>query len=118
MASSVKEGFDESGYRGWGKMDAKLLARCARVLVSMRLEKSIHYDRPCHFVIFGATGDLSVNKLLPALYYLDGRSPADNLALVGVSRRDWNTAQWQDFMREQLPQRLGKEYHEAGFSSL
>jgi len=71
---------------------------------------------PCHFVIFGATGDLSVNKLLPALYYLDreGRLP-DNLALVGVSRRDWNTSQWQDFMREQLPGKLGKEYDEAGF---
>ena len=25
---------------------------------------------PCQFVIFGATGDLSVNKLLPALYHL------------------------------------------------
>jgi glucose-6-phosphate 1-dehydrogenase len=67
---------------------------------------------PCHFVIFGATGDLSVNKLLPALYYLDRESRLpDSLAFVGVSRRDWNTSQWQDFMCEQLPQRLGKEYH-------
>ncbi|HHH46151.1 MAG TPA: hypothetical protein ENK53_03965, partial [Thiotrichales bacterium] len=25
---------------------------------------------PCTFVIFGATGNLSINKLLPALYHL------------------------------------------------
>jgi len=71
---------------------------------------------PCHFVIFGATGDLSVNKLLPALYYLDreGRLPA-NLALVGVARRDWSSSQWHNFMREQLPSRLGKYYQEVEF---
>ncbi len=71
---------------------------------------------PCHFVIFGATGDLSVSKLLPALYFLhrDRRLP-DNLAFVGVSRRDWNSNQWQHFMHEQLPRRLGKDYDEAVF---
>lgn len=71
---------------------------------------------PCHFVIFGATGDLSLNKLLPALYYLnrEDRLPS-NMALVAVSRRAWNDSQWQDFMREQLPRRLGKEYDEADF---
>ena len=71
---------------------------------------------PCHFVIFGATGDLSVNKLLPALYYLnrEGRLPA-NMAFVAVSRRDWNNSQWQTFMHEQLLEQLGKEYHETEF---
>ena len=71
---------------------------------------------PCHFVIFGVTGDLSVNKLLPALYYLDrdGRLPG-NLAFVGVSRRDWSTSQWHSFMQEELPPRLGKYYDEIAF---
>jgi len=41
---------------------------------------------PCHFVIFGATGDLSLNKLLPALYHLnrEDRLPG-NMALVAPS---------------------------------
>jgi glucose-6-phosphate 1-dehydrogenase len=71
---------------------------------------------PCHFVIFGATGDLSVNKLLPALYYLsrESRLP-DSMGFVAVSRRDWNNSQWQDFMHEKLLQQLGKEYHEIEF---
>ncbi len=71
---------------------------------------------PCHFVIFGATGDLSVNKLLPALYYLqrEGRLP-ENLAFVAVSRRPWDSEQWQAFMREQLPERLGDDFDETDF---
>ena len=71
---------------------------------------------PCYFVIFGATGDLAVSKLLPALYYLSraGRLP-ENLAFLGVSRRDWNNKQWQAFMHEKLPQRLGKEYNDDDF---
>ena len=66
---------------------------------------------PCQFVIFGATGDLSVNKLLPALYYLNkaNRLP-DNMAIVSVSRRDWDTEQWQAFMLERVRTQLGKEY--------
>lgn len=75
-------------------------------------------NSPCHFVIFGATGDLSVTKLLPALYYLsrESRLP-ENLAFVAVSRRDWNTDQWQAFMREKLPLPLGKEFSEEDFQT-
>ncbi len=71
---------------------------------------------PCHFVIFGATGDLSVNKLLPALYYLqrEGRLP-ESLSLIAVSRRPWDRRDWQDFMREKLPERLGEDYLEGDF---
>ncbi len=71
---------------------------------------------PCQFVIFGATGDLSVKKLLPALYYLNraGRLPG-SMAVVSVSRRDWDNDQWQAFMQERLPSVLGKEYDAAEF---
>jgi glucose-6-phosphate 1-dehydrogenase len=73
---------------------------------------------PCQFVIFGATGDLSVNKLLPALYhlYLAGRLP-DSMAIVAVSRRDLSVEQWHAFMRQELPGRLGQEYREAEFEN-
>src|SRR6185312_1004267 len=43
---------------------------------------------PCIVVIFGASGDLTKRKLLPALYHLDqaGLLPSD-IAVVGVARR-------------------------------
>ena len=43
---------------------------------------------PCIVVIFGASGDLTKRKLLPALYHLQqaGNLP-DNFAVVGVARR-------------------------------
>jgi glucose-6-phosphate 1-dehydrogenase len=44
---------------------------------------------PCLVVIFGASGDLTKRKLLPALYHLEqsGLLPED-FAVVGVARRD------------------------------
>jgi len=45
--------------------------------------------QPCSIVIFGATGDLTHRKLIPALYNLaaDGELPPA-IAVVGVARRD------------------------------
>ena len=45
----------------------------------------------CTYVIFGATGNLSQLKLLPALYHLDvaGRL-LENTRIVGFGRRDWS----------------------------
>jgi glucose-6-phosphate 1-dehydrogenase len=44
--------------------------------------------KPCTVVIFGATGDLTMRKLLPALYNLaaDGDLPPST-AIVGFARR-------------------------------
>ena len=51
---------------------------------------------PCTFVIFGATGNLSRNKLMPALYHLEeaGRLP-DGLMILGFGRREWSDEQWR-----------------------
>ena len=44
---------------------------------------------PCIVVIFGASGDLTKRKLLPALYHLKQENLLpDELAVVGVARRD------------------------------
>ncbi len=44
---------------------------------------------PCIVVIFGASGDLTKRKLLPALYHLDQQDLLpDNFSVVGVARRD------------------------------
>ena len=55
------------------------------------LKASQHSERspdPCIVVIFGASGDLTKRKLLPALYHLEqaGNLP-ENFAVVGVARR-------------------------------
>ncbi len=55
------------------------------------LKASQHSERsadPCILVIFGASGDLTKRKLLPALYHLEqsGNLP-EKFAVVGVARR-------------------------------
>lgn len=60
---------------------------------------------PCVVVIFGATGDLTHRKLVPAFYNLgvDGLLPA-NFSLVGFARRDYS----HEYFREQLTQSVGE----------
>lgn len=55
---------------------------------------------PCILVIFGATGDLTGRKLLPALYNLavDGQLPG-HFACVGFARREKSN---EDFRQEML----------------
>src|SRR5262245_34690742 len=46
---------------------------------------------PCAMVIFGATGDLTRRKLMPALYHLTlDRLLPPGFAVVGFARRDWS----------------------------
>jgi glucose-6-phosphate 1-dehydrogenase len=54
-------------------------------------------------VIFGATGDLSRRKLLPALYNLahEGALP-ERFNLIGVSRREQSDEAFRDFAREAI----------------
>src|SRR5258706_4259250 len=55
---------------------------------------------PCAVVIFGASGDLTQRKLVPALYNLrhDNLLP-DGCALVGFARRPKTDEQFRDEMR-------------------
>jgi glucose-6-phosphate 1-dehydrogenase len=58
---------------------------------------------PCTFVIFGATGNLSSNKLLPALYHLEAAARlSESLSIVAFSRRPWGDDEWRSHMREVL----------------
>ena len=58
---------------------------------------------PTTLVIFGATGDLSKRKLLPALYNLahDGALP-ERFNLIGVSRREKQDSEFRDFAAESI----------------
>ncbi len=68
---------------------------------------------PCTFVIFGATGSLANNKLLPALCRLEaaGRLPTA-LAVVGFGRRTWDDATWRERVLEMLRERMGRDFDE------
>ena len=60
---------------------------------------------PCVMVIFGAGGDLTRRKLIPALYNL----ATDNLlsrefAVVGLAREPMNTEQFRDKFRQDIKQ--------------
>lgn len=51
--------------------------------------------------IFGASGDLTKRKLMPALFamYANGLLP-DKFRIVGFARRDWSNDHFRDLMRE------------------
>jgi glucose-6-phosphate 1-dehydrogenase len=56
---------------------------------------------PCSFVIFGASGDLTRRKLLPALYNLGlSRSLPHAFSVIGVARRPKTDASFGEEMRE------------------
>ena len=58
---------------------------------------------PCSIVIFGASGDLTSRKLIPALYHLfkDGLMPAE-FRVVGFARREKDDAAWRHELRAAL----------------
>jgi glucose-6-phosphate 1-dehydrogenase len=56
---------------------------------------------PNVMVIFGATGDLTRRKLIPALYNLHAsRLLPAGFSAVGFARRDWTSESFRDKMRE------------------
>jgi glucose-6-phosphate 1-dehydrogenase len=58
---------------------------------------------PTVLVIFGITGDLSLGKLLPALYHLqkNGMLP-DIFKVIGVARSEYSDRQFQDIVQEKM----------------
>jgi glucose-6-phosphate 1-dehydrogenase len=65
-------------------------------------------------VIFGASGDLTRRKLLPALYNLaeDGLLP-DPFAVVGVARHQMEEAQYRADMRAHVARAEREPLHET-----
>ncbi|NOY61900.1 MAG: glucose-6-phosphate dehydrogenase [Gammaproteobacteria bacterium] len=62
----------------------------------------------CSLVIFGATGNLSRLKLIPALYELDavGRLPKE-MVIIAFARRPWDRQQWVDEVERMLKGKFG-----------
>lgn len=79
------------------------------------LRVGLQQDRipdPQILIIFGASGDLTQRKLVPALYQmrLERKIPPE-LTIVGVARREWS----HDYFREQM--REGVEQFGGGLQS-
>jgi len=58
---------------------------------------------PCSIIIFGATGDLTHRKLIPALFSLEtqGLLP-DKMKIVGFARRDFSDHSFRDELQSSL----------------
>jgi glucose-6-phosphate 1-dehydrogenase len=62
---------------------------------------------PCALVIFGASGDLTKRKLLPALVYLaKSRLLPREFAVVGTASTEYSSQAFRDKLRAELPQFL------------
>lgn len=54
-------------------------------------------------VIFGGLGDLSIRKILPAIYYrLKAKQLADECKVILISRQDINRNEFEDLLRSKL----------------
>ena len=80
-----------------------------------RLERT---SEPCAVVIFGATGDLTRRKLLPALYRLSRQRllPAE-FAVLGTARHEMSDEDFREKMREALNEFADEEIDEAAWNS-
>lgn len=57
--------------------------------------------QPCTIVIFGATGDLSKKKLLPALYHLDAEKRlTPDTRIICMGRGELGQDEWKDLVTE------------------
>ncbi|VXD14135.1 Glucose-6-phosphate 1-dehydrogenase [Planktothrix serta PCC 8927] len=86
-------------------------------LIENPLRVGLQQDRipePQILVIFGASGDLTQRKLVPALYQmkLERKLPPE-LTIVGVARREWSHDFFREHLREGIEEFGGGLYSQA-----
>src|SRR3989440_2118651 len=74
-------------------------------LKTCRLGETRKAVDPCSIVIFGASGDLTARKLIPALYHLckENQMPPA-FRIIGFARREKTDDSWRAELREALDQ--------------
>ena len=67
------------------------------------MTKTKQATRSTTIVIFGASGDLTHRKLIPALYnnFLKQRLP-EGLHILGVARREWSDEEFREGLHEKI----------------
>ncbi len=72
-------------------------------LLVCRLDSGRRTVEPCTIIIFGASGDLTARKLVPALYHLFlARQIPSPFRIVGFARRAKTHEEWRAEMRDAL----------------
>ena len=72
-------------------------------LLVSRSDQARRPAEPCTVVIFGASGDLTARKLIPALYHLTlEKLMPQPFRIVGFARREKNDETWRAELREAL----------------
>jgi glucose-6-phosphate 1-dehydrogenase len=67
------------------------------------MNSEAHVADPCVMVIYGASGDLTRRKLLPALYNLAAdKILAQNFAVIGVATADFSNETFRDRLQQDL----------------
>src|SRR6187551_899673 len=61
---------------------------------------------PCVVVIFGATGDLTRRKLMPALCRLTNEGCLESVRILGIGRNAMSEDEFQSFVHESLTQHI------------
>jgi glucose-6-phosphate 1-dehydrogenase len=74
-------------------------------MLTCRLGETHKAVAPCSVVIFGASGDLTARKLIPALYHLfkEQQMPPD-FRIVGFARREKTDESWRTELHDALQQ--------------
>ena len=74
-------------------------------VLTCRLELGRKVVEPCSIVIFGASGDLTARKLIPALYHLfvEKQLPGP-FRIIGFARREKTNDSWRDELKAALLQ--------------
>ena len=75
----------------------------------------MHAD-PCTYVIFGATGNLSRIKLMPALYHLDAANQLPKgTRILAIGRRPWDQQKWLSEVRDMVVAKSKDDFDEVVF---
>lgn len=73
---------------------------------------------PCSLVIFGASGDLTKRRLIPALYRLhQSRLLPEKFLVLGISRTEMNTDQFRESLRTELKAALPAEFDDPSWKA-
>ena len=69
--------------------------------------------QPFDYVVFGATGDLTKRKLIPALYhrFMDGQFDEQS-RIIGVSRTKWSDEDFRKAARDDIAQFVDEAYQD------
>lgn len=74
-------------------------------LITCRIESAAKIVEPCSIIIFGASGDLTARKLIPAFYHLFAAKQLPNpFRIIGFARREKTDEQWRTELEEALAQ--------------